>query len=94
MPRHQDQSYLSEPFIGHWPRSLLTTYRYRGLRVSWHTANHAIIKEGQRSLFNDPERLNGVTVLGVDEHVWRHMRLGDKYVTVVIDLTPVRNDRP
>lgn len=61
------------------------------LRVSWHTANHAIIKEGQRSLFNDPARLNGVTVLGVDEHVWRHTRYGDQYVTVVIDLTPVRN---
>ncbi|WP_232549203.1 ISL3 family transposase, partial [Propioniciclava soli] len=28
----------------------------------------------------------------VDEHVWRHTRKGDKYVTVVIDLTPVRDD--
>ena len=25
-----------------------------------------------------------------DEHVWRHTRLGDKYVTVIIDLTPAR----
>jgi len=31
-----------------------------------------------------------VKVLGVDEHVWRHTRRGDKYVTVIIDLTPVR----
>ncbi|OFQ99357.1 hypothetical protein HMPREF2909_07305 [Alloscardovia sp. HMSC034E08] len=30
-----------------------------------------------------------VRVLGVDEHVWRHTRRGDKYVTVIIDLTPV-----
>jgi transposase len=30
-------------------------------------------------------------VLGVDEHVWRHTRRGDKYVTVVIDLTPIRD---
>ena len=30
-------------------------------------------------------------VLGVDEHVWRHTRRGDRYVTVVIDLTPVRD---
>ncbi|MBW3085986.1 ISL3 family transposase ISPfr3 [Austwickia sp. TVS 96-490-7B] len=28
-------------------------------------------------------------MLGVDEHVWRHTRKGDKYVTVIIDLTPV-----
>ncbi len=30
-------------------------------------------------------------MIGVDEHVWRHTRFGDKYVTVVIDLTPVRD---
>jgi hypothetical protein len=29
-------------------------------------------------------------VIGVDEHAWRHTRRGDKYVTVVIDLTRVR----
>ena len=29
-------------------------------------------------------------MIGVDEHVWRHTRKGDKYVTVVIDLTPTR----
>jgi len=29
-------------------------------------------------------------VLGVDEHVWRHTKRGDKYVTVIIDLTPIR----
>ncbi|MGP9710049.1 ISL3 family transposase, partial [Brachybacterium sp. AOP24-D1-21] len=28
---------------------------------------------------------------GVDEHVWRHTRRGDKYVTVIIDLTPARD---
>lgn len=61
------------------------------LGVAWHTANNAIINEGRRLLFNDPTRFDGVTVLGVDEHVWRHTRYGDRYVTVVIDLTPVRN---
>ncbi|WP_135358049.1 ISL3 family transposase, partial [Mycolicibacterium sp. NCC-Tsukiji] len=34
---------------------------------------------------------NGVRVIGVDEHVWRHTRRGDKYVTVIIDLTPVHD---
>jgi transposase len=31
-----------------------------------------------------------VRVVGVDEHAWRHTRRGDKYVTVIIDLTAVR----
>lgn len=30
--------------------------------------------------------------IGVDEHVWRHTRHGDKYVTVIIDLTPTRTN--
>lgn len=42
--------------------------------------------------FSRPERrFEGVTVVGVDEHVWRHTRRGDKYVTVIIDLTPITN---
>jgi transposase len=32
-----------------------------------------------------------VQVIGVDEHCWRHTRRGDKYVTVIIDLTPIRD---
>jgi transposase len=32
-----------------------------------------------------------VRVIGVDEHVWRHTRKGDKYVTVIIDLTGIRD---
>ena len=62
-----------------------------GLGVAWHTANDAVLAEGQRLLINDPTRFNAVRVIGVDEHVWRHTRRGDKYVTVIIDLTPVRN---
>ena len=34
--------------------------------------------------------IDGVAVIGVDEHVWRHTRRGDKYVTVIIDLTGIR----
>lgn len=62
-----------------------------GLGVSWHTANTAIIAEGKRRLIDDPARFDGVAVIGVDEHVWRHTRFGDKYVTVIIDLTPARD---
>jgi transposase len=60
-----------------------------GLGVAWNTANDAVLAEGQRVLIADPDRFDGVKVLGVDEHVWRHTRRGDKYVTVIIDLTPV-----
>ncbi|MFW6600135.1 ISL3 family transposase [Propionibacteriaceae bacterium Y2011] len=62
-----------------------------GLGVAWDTANSAVLAEGKRLLINDPDRFDGVAVIGVDEHVWRHTRKGDKYVTVIIDLTPVRD---
>ncbi|MGC5617157.1 ISL3 family transposase [Georgenia sp. Z1491] len=62
-----------------------------GLGVSWNTANAAVLTEGHRALINDPARFDGVQVLGVDEHVWRHTRRGDRYVTVIIDLTPIRD---
>jgi len=62
-----------------------------GLAVSWNTANDAVLAEGRRVLIGDPARFDGVQVVGVDEHVWRHTRHGDKYVTVIIDLTPIRN---
>ena len=62
-----------------------------GLGVSWNTANNAVLAEGQRALIDDPTRFDGVAVIGVDEHAWRHTRRGDKYVTVIIDLTPIRD---
>jgi len=62
-----------------------------GLAVSWNTANDAVLAEGKRVLTEDPKRFDGVRVLGVDEHVWRHTRRGDKYVTVIIDLTAIRD---
>jgi transposase len=61
-----------------------------GLGVSWNTANDAVLAEGKRVLIDDPGRFDGVAVVGVDEHAWRHTRRGDKYVTVIIDLTPIR----
>jgi len=63
-----------------------------GLAVSWNTANDAVLAEGRRVLIDDPKRFDGVRVLGVDEHVWRHTRRGDRYVTVIIDLTPIKDN--
>ena len=62
-----------------------------GLGVAWNTANGAVLAEGKRVLIDDAGRFDGVRVIGVDEHVWRHTRRGDKYVTVIIDLTGVRD---
>jgi transposase len=62
-----------------------------GLGVAWNTANDAVLAEGKRILIDDTGRFDGVRVLGVDEHVWRHTRRGDKYVTVIIDLTGIRD---
>lgn len=73
-------------------RQHLTVARVaEGLGVSWNTANNAVLAEGKRVLIDDPRRFDGVKVIGVDEHVWRHTRGGDKYVTVIIDLTPIRD---
>ena len=41
----------------------------RGLGVSWDTANEAVLAEGRRVLIDDPNRFDGVQVIGVDEHV-------------------------
>lgn len=63
----------------------------KGLGAAGGTANNAVLAEGRRLLINDPTRFDGVKVLGVDEHVWCHTRRGEKYITVIIDLTPVRH---
>ena len=62
-----------------------------GLGVAWNTANNAVLAEGKRVLIDDVGRFDGVTVIGVDEHVVRHTRRGDKYVTVIMDLTGIRD---
>jgi len=62
-----------------------------GLGGAWHTTNDAVLDEGKRVLIDHPDRLDGVTAIGVDEHVWKHTRRDDKYVTVIIDLTAIRD---
>ena len=63
----------------------------QALGVTWHTANTAILARAEQVLTEDPHRFGGVEVLGVDEHVRRHTERGDEDVTVIIDLTPVRD---
>ena len=63
----------------------------RELGRSWDTVN-AIAREAIRMLLaSDTTRLDGVRVIGVDEHRWAHTRGadGDGFVTVIVDLTDV-----
>src|SRR5260370_17482340 len=46
---------------------------------------------GQACVDRGPTPVRRCGVIGVDEHCWRHTRRGDKYVTVIIDLTPIRH---
>jgi hypothetical protein len=45
-----------------------------GLGVAWNTANDAVLAEGKRVLIDVTSRFDGVTAIGVEEHVWRHTR--------------------
>lgn len=45
---------------------------------------------GVRVLIAVLHRLDGLRIPGVNEHVGRHTRRGDKYVTVVIDSNGIR----
>jgi transposase len=59
----------------------------RHLGVDWHTAWNAIEIEAKVRT-GDPQRLTGVTTLGVDEHIWRPSRVGvDRAVTIMVDLS-------
>jgi hypothetical protein len=53
-----------------------------GLGVAWNTANDAVLAEGKRVLIEDPGRFDGVQVIGVDEHCWRHTRRACQVVCV------------
>ena len=66
----------------------------RDLCCSWDAVNTAVLGKGMESLIDDPTRFDGVDTVGVDEHVWRHTRHGNRYVTVIVDLTPRKHDRP
>lgn len=66
----------------------------RDLSCSWDALNAAVLEKGLESPIDDPTRFDGVDAVGVDEHVWRHTRHGNRYVTVVVDPTPRKHDRP
>jgi transposase len=63
----------------------------RELGRSWDTVNAIAVEATRTLLLTDTTRLDGVRVIGVDEHRWAHTRhaAGDGFVTVIVDLTPV-----
>ena len=65
----------------------------RTLGCSWNALDRAVRAHGMRILSrSDPYAQ--VTRIGVDEHVWRHGAFGDRYVTVIVDLTPRADGAP
>jgi hypothetical protein len=65
----------------------------RELGPSWDTVNTIAMDATQTIVAADTTRLDGVRVIGVDEHRWSHTRHTDGFVTVIIDLTPAGPDR-
>ena len=64
----------------------------RELGRSWDTVNDiAVAATSELLLTAGPARLDGVRVIGVDEHRWAHVRSAeaDGFVTVITDLTAV-----
>jgi transposase len=64
----------------------------RELGRSWDTVNDiAVAATSELLLSAGPARLDGVEVIGVDEHKWAHVRgaQADGFVTVITDLTAV-----
>jgi transposase len=64
----------------------------RELGRSWDTVNDIAVEATRELLLAaGPARLDGVEVIGVDEHKWAHVRgaQADGFVTVITDLTAV-----
>jgi transposase len=61
----------------------------RALGLGWDLVNDLALAAVREIVYDDPTFLDGVRILGVDEHTWRHTRTGaDNSVTILVDLTP------
>ncbi|WP_256821632.1 transposase, partial [Dietzia sp. Die43] len=63
----------------------------KALGLGWDLVNDLAVSETRAMVYDQPGHFDGVRVLGVDEHKWKHVR-GDgssSFVTVLVDLTPV-----
>ena len=58
--------------------------------------NQVAVDACRKLVYDNPHHLDGVRILGVDEHVWKHTRRPcqpSSFVTVLVDLTPLVDGR-
>ena len=68
----------------------------KALGVGWDLVNHVALDACRQLVYGDPCHLDGVRILGVDEHVWKHTRKpgqASNLVTILVDLTPLVDGR-
>ena len=63
----------------------------KALGIGWDLVNQVALDACRQLVYDDPHHLDGVRILGVDEHVWKHTRKPGQpsnLVTILVDLTP------
>ncbi|MGO3876949.1 MAG: ISL3 family transposase [Corynebacterium sp.] len=62
--------------------------------IGWDLTCQLALDMCRELIYNDPTHLDGVHVIGVDEHKWSHNRAkhGAGYVTVIVDMTSRHRD--
>ncbi|MGD7003891.1 ISL3 family transposase [Corynebacterium halotolerans] len=68
----------------------------KALGIGWDLVNQVALDACRQLVYNDPHHLDGVRILGVDEHVWKHTRRPTEpsnLVTILVDLTPLVDGR-
>ncbi|RSZ61227.1 ISL3 family transposase, partial [Corynebacterium hylobatis] len=68
----------------------------KALGVGWELVNQVALDACRQLVYDDPHHLDGVRILGVDEHVWKHTRKPGQpsnLVTILVDLTPLVDGR-
>ena len=66
------------------------------LGVGWELVNQVAVDACRQLVYDNPSHLDGVRILGVDEHVWKHTRKPGQpssLVTILVDLTPLVDGR-
>lgn len=64
----------------------------KALGVGWELVNKTAVDAARGLVYADSAHPDGVRILGVDEHVWKHTRRPGEpssMVTVLVDLTPL-----
>ena len=64
----------------------------KALGVGWELVNQIAVDACRKLVYDNPHHLEGVRILGVDEHVCKHTRRPGQpssFVTVLVDLTPL-----